>query len=287
MPGGSRALLSRRRPAQGDGGLARVDAEGEGLLEVEPDRVGVVGEVADGDVLAEEELEVAAAGGEEEGAFQGGGPDDVAVEEAGQVVVDGVAVVAGLVDGGEGGRAEQQGVRAADAGQPQGREGPADCLGVLADVFGEPDRGVAGGGPDAVDGGGAVALEDGPVLGEGEVRAASLTGCQSESREPRSTSSTASRRTVKGTRSSTTGWAARACARTPSAGGSMPVRWPVPTAASVLPPEPFRSTTRRPAMCSLKVWRASSSISSHAAAETGARSRWRLFMCGVLFGRSA
>ena len=41
-----------------------------------------MGEVSDGDVLAEVELEVATAGGEDDGSFESGGPDDFAVDDA-------------------------------------------------------------------------------------------------------------------------------------------------------------------------------------------------------------
>jgi len=47
---------------QVDGGFGGVDEEGQGFLEVELDRVGVVGEVADRGVLSEVQLVVAAAG---------------------------------------------------------------------------------------------------------------------------------------------------------------------------------------------------------------------------------
>ena len=46
--------------------------------------VGVVGEVADRNVLAEVQLEVAAAGGQQEGAVDGGCPDDLTVHECGR-----------------------------------------------------------------------------------------------------------------------------------------------------------------------------------------------------------
>ena len=49
--------------------------------------------------------------------------------------------------------------------------------------------------------------------------AASLTGSQSESCEPRSTSSMAMRDTVNGTRNRTSGLLSRKCATTPSPGG--------------------------------------------------------------------
>src|SRR6478609_1400925 len=60
-------------------------------------------------------------------------------------------------------------------------------------------------------------------------------------------------------------------------------RWPVPTAERAVPAGPCTSTTRRPARYCLSVRDASSSISAHAASETGASSRCRLFILTVSF----
>src|SRR5438034_9596170 len=81
---------------QGYAGLGRVDQERQGFLEVQLHGVGVVSEVADRQVLAEPQLEVAAASGEQESAVDGGGPDDLPVDDAGQVLADRIAVIGGL-----------------------------------------------------------------------------------------------------------------------------------------------------------------------------------------------
>src|SRR5499427_626602 len=107
-------------------------------------------------------------------------------------------------------------------------------------------------------------------------RAASLTGCQSESWAPRSTSSISARERAKGARSSTSAAARRCRACTPSAGAAMLRTLPVPTADSPYPSGPCTSTTRRPARCRLNVRVASCPICAQAAAETGASSRCRL-----------
>src|SRR5271165_2557324 len=114
-------------------------------------------------------------------------------------------------------------------------------------------------------------------------RAASLTGCQSASVAPRSTSSIAWRSSSNGTRSSTSAFTSRWRAITPSAGAAMSRRWPVPTAERAVPTGPCTSTTRRPARNSLSVRDASSSIWAHAISETGASSRCRLFILTVSF----
>ena len=81
------------------------------------------------------------------------------------------------------------------------------------------------------------------------------------------------RDTVNGTRNLTSGLLSRKWATTPSPGGETSSRWPVLTAAVTGPPGSLTSTTRRPAMCRLKVRVASSSIAAHAASVIGARSR--------------
>ena len=66
---------------QGDGGLRGQQEEGEGLLQVQADGRVSVAQVADGDVLADVQAEVAAAGREHERARDGGSPDDLAVDQ--------------------------------------------------------------------------------------------------------------------------------------------------------------------------------------------------------------
>jgi hypothetical protein len=118
------------------------------------------------------------------------------------------------------------------------------------------------------------------------LRAASFTGCQSASCAPRSTLSIWARSSLNGTRNCTTGRQERSPAITPSSGGSIAVRCPVPTPASVAPSGPVTSTTLRPAQCSANVRLASSSMLAQAAEETGASSRYRLFMSSASFQRS-
>jgi hypothetical protein len=78
--------------------------------------------------------------------------------------------------------------------------------------------------------------------------------------------------------SSTTGRQARSVAWMPAPGASIDSVWPVPSPASVSPSGPVTSTVLRAAACSAKVRRASSSMLTHASAETGASSRCRLFI---------
>ena len=235
-------------------------------------------EVADRQVLAEAQLEVAAAGGEQERAVDGGRPDDLPVDDAGQVLADRVAVIGGLAHHRVGVGRQQQRERAAHPGQPQRAHRLADDVRVVADLGGQRERRVGRALPDPGDAGGRVALEDGPVLGEGDllgrvldrlpvgVLRAALDVVHAvpadRERDPELDQRLRDAR----------------AAITPSAGASISARWPVPTLASSGPSGPIRSTTRRAATCCLNVRRASSSMSAQAASEIGASSRCRLFM---------
>src|SRR5215204_2456646 len=79
--------------AERHGGLIGQDQEGEALLDVQPHTLEVVLEVADRKVLADRELEVAAALGQHQAAIEPGRPDDVAVDQALDVAQDRVARV--------------------------------------------------------------------------------------------------------------------------------------------------------------------------------------------------
>src|SRR3974390_1939452 len=115
------------------------------------------------------------------------------------------------------------------------------------------------------------------------LRAASFAGCQSESLAPRSTSSIIWRSSSKGTRTSMRAFVSRWCTSMPSPGASILRRWPEPTAERTVPDGPRTSTNRRPARERVRVRGVSSSICAHAASETGASSRCRLFMRIVSF----
>src|SRR5215472_17973656 len=92
-PGTSDRPSGAAAPGHGHAGLGGVDEERQRFLEVQLHRVGVVGQVADRQVLAQAQLEVAAAGGEQERAVDGGRPDDLPVDDSGHVLADRVAVI--------------------------------------------------------------------------------------------------------------------------------------------------------------------------------------------------
>ncbi|HEY1734912.1 MAG TPA: hypothetical protein VGG23_10720, partial [Acidimicrobiales bacterium] len=85
-----------------------------------------MGQVADRQVLAEAQLVVAAPAGQQQRAVDRRGPDDVAVEQPGQVLADRVAVVGGLADRRLRVGRQQQRVRAGHARQPELAERLAD-----------------------------------------------------------------------------------------------------------------------------------------------------------------
>src|SRR5258708_28006073 len=69
-------LLRFRGRNQGDGGLGGEQEERKCLLQVQVDGSIVVVEVADGDVLADVQVEITATGGQYESAGNGGGPGE-------------------------------------------------------------------------------------------------------------------------------------------------------------------------------------------------------------------
>jgi hypothetical protein len=80
-------------PRVGDGRFRRGDAEAEAFLQVEMGGVGVVVVVADREVLAGVEQEVAAAHAHNRGALHARGPDERSAEDRAQVVEQRVAAV--------------------------------------------------------------------------------------------------------------------------------------------------------------------------------------------------
>src|SRR5262249_21467659 len=89
-------LLSESAPpaargTQRNGRLFCQDQEGEALLDVEPHALGIVPEIADREILPDGQLEVAAAQGDRQAAFDPGRPNDLAVDQALHVAQHGVA----------------------------------------------------------------------------------------------------------------------------------------------------------------------------------------------------
>jgi hypothetical protein len=97
--GGGTAGASGGRIIRGrehNGCLAGQEAKGEALLEIKPDdRVGV-SEIADGDILPDVEFEITSARGQDKRALYGRSPDDVAFDNALDVLQDGISVITGF-----------------------------------------------------------------------------------------------------------------------------------------------------------------------------------------------
>ena len=122
-PKPSAALVSRRVGLGGrgerDGGFGSEVEEGDRFLQIKAN-VGVsVIQVADGSVLADVKIEVAAAGSDDEGAVNGGCPDNFSFDQAFDVFEDRIAVIAGFGEFGISVGAEQNGIGAIDADQSQ------------------------------------------------------------------------------------------------------------------------------------------------------------------------
>src|SRR4029077_1408239 len=81
---------------QGNSRFCRQQQEGECFLEVEANRPVVVTQITDGYVLADMQVEIAAAGRQNEGAGNRRSPDDLAVDQAPDVLEDRIAVISGF-----------------------------------------------------------------------------------------------------------------------------------------------------------------------------------------------
>jgi EmrB/QacA subfamily drug resistance transporter len=156
--------LSGRRAAHRS--LAGQHQECQRLLQVQA-HLGVgVREVADRQVLPEVQAEVATPGREHDRAADRGRPDDVAGQQALDVLDDRVPVVAGLADLGIGVGAQQHRIRAVHARHPQLAQRLRDRRRVVLGVGGQDHRRVARPLAYALDVGGRVTLDNGAVLGE-------------------------------------------------------------------------------------------------------------------------
>ena len=82
-----------------DGSLGCQQPESEGLLQVQFDGGGGMAQVTDGDVLADIQFEIAAAGRQHDATFDGWGPDDLAVDKTLNMLKDRIAFVAPAADG--------------------------------------------------------------------------------------------------------------------------------------------------------------------------------------------
>ena len=158
------ALLAR--DSERHGSLLGQHQEGEALLDVEPYAFGIVFEVADREILADRELEVAAAHRQDQAAIEASRPDDVAVDQALDVAQDGIAAVGArreiLVEL----LVQNHGEGAFDALVAQFGEGCRHRARIVGMAGAKRHRGRRRGLADPGDVRRLVAVEDRPILGD-------------------------------------------------------------------------------------------------------------------------
>src|SRR4029077_24500 len=158
------------RVTQPDGRLRLEHPEGEALHDVEVHLRRVVRRVADREIAADHQLEVAAAGTEHDGAVDARRPDHLAVDDVLDHLEDREpARTHGLHEAGEAAGAERDGIGAAHAGHLERAHGLGHRAGVGAVVVLDLDGLVRRALADATDPGGFPSVEDRPVLGARDV----------------------------------------------------------------------------------------------------------------------
>src|SRR5262249_14150310 len=162
-----RLLLCGRR--QRDSGLSREHQECQRLLEVEAHNAVGVAQIADRDVLPDVQIEITAPRREHEGAGDGCGPDDLVLDQLSDMLQHGIPVVAGLGERRIGVGAQQHRIGSIDADETQLVQGLCDGIGIVTNICGQRQDRVAGPLPDAADARGGIALENGTVLGVGDL----------------------------------------------------------------------------------------------------------------------
>src|SRR6516162_2764034 len=124
--------------------------------------------IADGQILTDVQVEIAAAGSENERAGNRRSPDNLAVDEILDVLKHRVPVISRLGEGGVGIGAQQYRVGSIDAGKTQLVDRVGYRVGVLAHVGGQRLDRVAGSLADALDAACGIAIEDRTILGKGD-----------------------------------------------------------------------------------------------------------------------
>src|SRR5271167_3662302 len=89
-------LLRLHRRSQRDGCLSREHQKSERLLQIQADRGIGMHQIANGDVLADMQVEIAATGGHHKSAANRGRPDDFVLDESLNMFQYRVSVIAGL-----------------------------------------------------------------------------------------------------------------------------------------------------------------------------------------------
>jgi len=135
-----------------------------------------VTQVADGDVLPEMKIEVAASSGQDESALDCRRPDDFAFDQAFDMFEDRIAVVTRFGKFGIRICAKQDRVGAVDAHETQLAQGVRKGFWILANVGGKWLFGIIGALPDPDDSSGGVAFKDGVIFSKGDFARSVLCG---------------------------------------------------------------------------------------------------------------
>ena len=125
-------------------------------------------EVADRNVLPDVELKIAASRGQNERTFDRRRPDNVAVNDALDVLQDRISVIAGLCERRILTGSEQNRVRPIYTHKAQLAQCLGHCIRIITHIRRERDDWVAGAFSNALDIGLGVSVEDGPVFGKGK-----------------------------------------------------------------------------------------------------------------------
>src|ERR1700746_3712036 len=123
-------------------------------------------QIADREILADVQIEIAAPGSQDKGAGDRRSPDYLAIDDASEVLQYRITVVSGFRDRGIRVGAQQDGIWSVDSNQTKHTDGVGDGIGVIADVGRKRLDCVAGALADALNTAGRIAREDRAILGE-------------------------------------------------------------------------------------------------------------------------
>ncbi len=162
------AASSLLRRQKDNGCLGRQHPESQGLLQIQFDGGAGMAGITDGDVLADIQRKITAAGGEYEPAFNGRCPDDSAIHHTLDMVQERIPVVAAATGQGVGLRPQHESIRAIDAGETQLAHRLRDRIRITPGIGRQGQRRIAAALTDPLDPGRSVAFENGAVLGKSD-----------------------------------------------------------------------------------------------------------------------
>ena len=123
-------------------------------------------QIADGNILAQPQVEVSAAGGDDGATLKRLAPDHRHIDQFLKVLEDRIAVLGATIRLGKGLRAQNQRIGSVDPGQTQGADGAGHGRRVVGDIFGQRDGRIGGPGQDAPYPDIGMTVKHQPVLGQ-------------------------------------------------------------------------------------------------------------------------